>query len=215
MRLISSLVLGLLLWSSLARADDRDYFLKALATTKAEILTCELRIAEYTSDRNFPTDLALAADGEMLLNLEHLDRRVDQLLQFNTELTLRLNTLHVRLYNLNGILADRQRDLHFKYFAAEGSFQPIFQNIRELNEATKRIWDHRRAALAQELLMLRHFSVELMQLRYAIHGFREQLLAAELLPAHSSVIRRSALEKITASNLLINTRLHQIRTLHR
>lgn len=215
MRTLIAAIVASLLLVNVGVADDRQWFVNTLSRVRSRISETESSLADFTSDKNFHPNLALGTTGEVYRDIELLESQLESLLVYNGRMTTYLNVLHVRVINMNSVLADRQRDLQIKLQNADSPFKPTFMDLRSLNEVTKASWHSRRVLLVTELQTLEQISWSVVQLRQAAHGFKEQLLAAEPFPEHLALIKRTALEKLTTGSVEINNSLAQLKSLAR
>ena len=206
-------VVGSLLMLNVAAADDRQWFVDALQRSRSGISETESYINEFTSTKNFPNALSLGTTSDGYRNIEKLEFQIDALRHYNERLTTYLHVLHSRVIGMNSLLADRQRDLHFKLQAADGAFRPIFLNLRSLNEESKASWMGRRELLLSQQRTIEQINFSTLQLRFAAHGFKEQLLAAGPFPEQTAQIQKDAAEKLSMGAADVNAGLLRLREL--
>lgn len=213
MRTVITALFGWILMVNLGAADDRQYFVDALQRTRSGISETENYIVDFTSTKNFPTPLMLGTTADTYRNIEYLEFQIDALRHYNDRMITYLNVLHTRVISMNSLLADRQRDLHYKIQAADGSFRPTFLNLRSLNEETKANWMSRRELLLEQLQALDQINFSTLQLRFAAHGYKEQLIAAGPFPQQMAQIHKDAVARLTAGAAEVNAGLIRLRDL--
>ena len=204
-----------LLLANVCAADDRQWYVNTLTRLRSGIYETETYINDYVSDKNFPADIALGTTGDAYRDIESLESQMESLLVYNGKFVTYLNVLHIRVMNMNSVLADRQRDLQIKMNESDGPYRPTFLNLKSLNEVTKASWHSRRALLVAQLQTLEQISNSLVQLRFAAHGYKEQILASEPFPDHLSLVKKDALAKLVSGAAEVNSGLAQLKALSR
>jgi hypothetical protein len=204
-----------LLLANVCAADDRQWYVNTLTRLRSGIYETETYINDFVSDKNFPADVAVGTTGDLYRDIELLESQMETVLVYNGKFVTYLNVLHIRVMNMNSVLADRQRDLQIKMNESDGPYRPTFLNLKSLNEVTKASWHARRALLVAQLQTLEQISNNLVQLRFAAHGFKEQILAAEPFPEHLALVKKEALAKLAAGSAEVNSGLAQLKALSR